>query len=167
MQQLWKEGTDWDQRVSDDIEKKWNELRNELPLTNDMVLPRWIQFTRELSVQIHGFCNASEKGYGAVIYSRVFDLHDLQEQRGATEEPTFIGRLESLIDANPYLAPVQKLQYLLNYVQGEAKESIAHTLLCNENYVSGRSAMTTTVRFWICPRWIPGQQLAFSTSALC
>lgn len=47
---------------------------------------------------------------------------------------TFIGLFESLIDTNPYLAPVQKLQYLLNYVEGDAKDSIAHIVLTNENY---------------------------------
>lgn len=47
---------------------------------------------------------------------------------------TFISLFESLIDANPCLAPVQKLQYLLNYVQGEARDCIAHVVISNDNY---------------------------------
>lgn len=50
------------------------------------------------------------------------------------EWTAFSGLFDSLIDANPYLAPVQKLQYLINYLQGEAREAIDHILLCNESY---------------------------------
>ena len=73
MEQLWKEETDWDQQVSNDIEEKWNSLRNELPLINEMVVPRWLQYSNGALTQIHGFCDASEKGYAAVIYSRIVD----------------------------------------------------------------------------------------------
>lgn len=73
MQQLWKEETDWDQRVSEEIDQKWTTLRNELPLINEMVIPRWIKFSPGHLVQLHGFCDASEKGYAAVIYSRITD----------------------------------------------------------------------------------------------
>ena len=47
---------------------------------------------------------------------------------------TFIGLFETMIDANPYLAPIQKMQYLLNYTKGEARESIEHIMPTNENY---------------------------------
>ena len=47
---------------------------------------------------------------------------------------TFISLFESLIDANPCLPPVQKLQYLLNYIQGEARDCIAHVVISNDNY---------------------------------
>ena len=59
--------------VSNDIEEKWNSLRNELPLINENVVPRWLQYSNGVLTQIHGFCDASEKGYAAVIYSRIVD----------------------------------------------------------------------------------------------
>lgn len=40
MQQIWTEETEWDQQVSNDIEQKWINLRNELPLINEMIVPR-------------------------------------------------------------------------------------------------------------------------------
>ena len=39
-----------------------------------------------------------------------------------------------MIDANPYLAPIQKMQYLLSYVQGDARETIDHIVPTNDNY---------------------------------
>ena len=39
-----------------------------------------------------------------------------------------------MIDANPYLAPIQKMQYLFSYVQGDARETIDHIVPTNDNY---------------------------------
>ena len=71
MQQLWTDNLDWDQQISPEVEKKWTQLSEELPLINDMAVPRWIHYHPECRIEIHGFCDASEKGYAAVIYSCV------------------------------------------------------------------------------------------------
>lgn len=49
---------------------------------------------------------------------------------------SFIGLFDSIIHQNTSLAPVQKLQYLMNYLEGEARDTIAHIPLSNENYES-------------------------------
>ena len=48
--------------------------------------------------------------------------------------PTFIGLFDSLIESNAQLAPIQKLQYLHNYLRGEARDFICHISVTNENY---------------------------------
>lgn len=45
----------------------------QLPLINEMAVPRWIQQRAGAVSQIHGFSDASEKGYAAVVYSRIVD----------------------------------------------------------------------------------------------
>ena len=47
---------------------------------------------------------------------------------------TFIGIFISLIHDNPCLTPIQKMQYLHNYLQGEARDSTRHIPLSNDYY---------------------------------
>jgi hypothetical protein len=73
-QQCWKENLDWDEQVTKNIEKawlEWLEKADELPMIK---LPRVLIPTKETPVQdiqLHTFCDASEKAYGFVTYIRV------------------------------------------------------------------------------------------------
>lgn len=68
MQLLWIEGIDWDGVVSSDIANKWNEIKSELHLINNFVIPRWINYIPDDIHELHGFCDASQVAYAAVIY---------------------------------------------------------------------------------------------------
>lgn len=46
----------------------------------------------------------------------------------------FIELFETTIHNNPYLAPVQKMQYLLNYLDGDAMKCISNIGISNDNY---------------------------------
>ena len=68
---LWKEKAEWDDEVSPDqasLHKKWRE---ELPLLKDIQLTRYY-FGKEVpsSIQLHGYSDASDKAYAAVIFIR-------------------------------------------------------------------------------------------------
>ncbi|XP_065359110.1 uncharacterized protein LOC135953245 [Calliphora vicina] len=71
IQQLWLERIDWDEPVSADSLRTWNELINDLPSVEKIRIPRWIQFTPVDCIQIHGFCDASKMAYCAAVYIRV------------------------------------------------------------------------------------------------
>lgn len=71
LQQLWLEGTSWDDKVKPSTLANWNKFVNNLPLISTLKIPRWINFAPGLVTQIHGFCDASEKAYCAAIYFRV------------------------------------------------------------------------------------------------
>lgn len=50
--------------------------RDDLVRLAEIEIPRWIQFNRENNIMgnniaLHGFCDASEKAYSAVVYTRV------------------------------------------------------------------------------------------------
>ena len=65
------------------------------------------------------------------------DQHASSSQTGTHHHSTiqwFSGLFNSLIHDNPCLAPIQKMQYLLNYLHGEARDSIGHIPLSNGNY---------------------------------
>ncbi|XP_059221576.1 uncharacterized protein LOC131996143 [Stomoxys calcitrans] len=70
LQQLWLEGTDWDENVKPSSLLKWNKFVVNLSQLADIKIPRWINFAPLYHTQIHGFCDASEKAYCAAVYLR-------------------------------------------------------------------------------------------------
>ncbi len=75
MQKLWELKVDWDDPVPVDIHCAWLQWRTELHLLSQMTIPR-CYFDKEsqiLSTEIHGFSDASELAYAAVVYVRTTD----------------------------------------------------------------------------------------------
>lgn len=62
---------DWDDPVPQSIIHKWRCFREELTCLNNLRVPRWISTGDTVSVQLHGFSDASDEAYGACIYTRV------------------------------------------------------------------------------------------------
>ncbi|XP_055908033.1 uncharacterized protein LOC129942917 [Eupeodes corollae] len=71
LQQLWTRNLAWDTPLPQDIEKSWTDLRSTLPKISQIQIPRWIDYEISSEVELHGFSDASEKAYAAVIYIRV------------------------------------------------------------------------------------------------
>ena len=68
---LWKEKADWDDQVSPEQAGRHQQWREELPLLKSIQLPRSYYAAEEpVSIQLHGYSDASNKAYGAVIYVR-------------------------------------------------------------------------------------------------
>ena len=68
-QTLWQLKLGWDELVPDHLKEQHIRWREELPLLSAIQVPRY--YFREqppLTVQLHGFCDASQKAYAAVIY---------------------------------------------------------------------------------------------------
>ncbi|XP_018403530.1 PREDICTED: uncharacterized protein LOC108780351 [Cyphomyrmex costatus] len=71
MQELWQAGHQWDESVSQDIQSRWMKLRSQLVELNELRVPRCVKFTADPRlVQVHWFCDASQRAYGACIYLR-------------------------------------------------------------------------------------------------
>lgn len=71
-QRLWLLNLEWDDPLPEIETKFWRKLRNELPILQNCSIPRWIYAVTDVPLEIHGFCDASQYAYAAVIYSRVF-----------------------------------------------------------------------------------------------
>lgn len=70
LQNLWRIGVQWDEELPCEITEKWISYYDSLSEIGDFELPRWIGTTTSANVQLHVFCDASIKAYGAAIYVR-------------------------------------------------------------------------------------------------
>lgn len=71
MQRIWVAKIDWDDAVPEDIASVWRRYKGQLHELEDITVPRRIGFIPNCTVQIHGFSDASEKAYAAVVYTRI------------------------------------------------------------------------------------------------
>lgn len=73
IQQLWKQKLSWDEPVPTDPKECWTEHESQLSLLNKIKFPRFISIEHPVEIQLHRFCDASEKAYGACLYLRATD----------------------------------------------------------------------------------------------
>ncbi|XP_043493640.1 uncharacterized protein LOC122518673 [Polistes fuscatus] len=67
MQRLWQLKSTWDEDVPADIYKIWQEFRQNLHTLEEIRFARNVAGDGE-EMEMHGFCDASERAYGACIY---------------------------------------------------------------------------------------------------
>lgn len=71
LQDLCQSGVDWDESVPQDIHTEWLQLKLQLSDTNQLQIPRCVKLhIDEQAVELHGFCDASQRAYGACVYFR-------------------------------------------------------------------------------------------------
>ncbi|XP_075150765.1 uncharacterized protein LOC142224874 [Haematobia irritans] len=71
MQQIWLDKVDWDDTLKPVTLMNWKNFVKHSAAVELVKIPRWINFTPQSNVEIHGFCDASESAYGATLYIRV------------------------------------------------------------------------------------------------
>ncbi|XP_011859066.1 PREDICTED: uncharacterized protein LOC105556582 [Vollenhovia emeryi] len=71
LQELWQSGVDWDESIPQDVHTKWLQLKLQFSSLNQLQIPRCVGILSDPSLsQIHGFCDASQRAYGACVYLR-------------------------------------------------------------------------------------------------
>lgn len=71
MQRLWTSGVTWDDPLPVNLGGSWAKFHSELPLIEQILIPRRITCDNTISIQLHAFSDSSEKGYAAAIYIRI------------------------------------------------------------------------------------------------
>ncbi len=97
LRQLWERKVDWDDPVPSNIRDSWFQWRSELHLLAERHIPRcyFDTATHISSVELHGFSDASELAYTAVVYLRLT----------ATDDTT----QTSLVTSKTKVAPIKRL----------------------------------------------------------
>lgn len=71
MQETWKNGLNWDDPLPEELMNKWTICRENLINIKSLTIPRWIKFSEDMDcIELHGFSDASQLAYGAVVYAR-------------------------------------------------------------------------------------------------
>ncbi|CAD6997982.1 unnamed protein product [Ceratitis capitata] len=73
MQDIWLTKIDWDDSLPRGIYLRWENFLKNYSHISKIRIPRWISFTPWKEIELHGFCDASEKAYAAALYVRVRD----------------------------------------------------------------------------------------------
>ncbi|XP_033212409.1 uncharacterized protein LOC117170003 [Belonocnema kinseyi] len=122
IQTLWKLQLTWDESIPQESESVWLKFKGQLHLLNTLKFYRCTVAFDSTEIQLHGFADASEKGYGACIYLRTTDkcgnhhgaLVGSKSWVALVQTVTF-PRLElcaALLLSEFYAADVQSLQHL-------------------------------------------------------
>ncbi|GFW66665.1 integrase catalytic domain-containing protein [Trichonephila clavipes] len=73
IQELWKIKLDWSEQVPSDAKEEWMHFYQKLSKVNNFKIPRCILLPATIRIEIHGFSDASERAYAAVVYIKCFN----------------------------------------------------------------------------------------------
>ncbi|XP_058451241.1 uncharacterized protein LOC131430355 [Malaya genurostris] len=105
IQQIWRSGIDWDDKIEDEQYELWQKWTSLLPILADIRIPRWYMHNdvtaSALSTQLHIFVDASEEASSCVAYLRFVLSEDVNscaivaaKTKVAPLKPLSIPRLE-------------------------------------------------------------------------
>ncbi|XP_065369024.1 uncharacterized protein LOC135961453 [Calliphora vicina] len=73
MQQVWKDQIDWDENLKPETLKSWLVFLDDYPNIGRIKIPRFVSYNPSYTVELHGFCDASEKAYAATLITSIID----------------------------------------------------------------------------------------------
>ncbi|XP_003369654.1 Pao retrotransposon peptidase family protein [Trichinella spiralis] len=104
---LWQRGVAWDESLPEEVERHWVIWKRELVDLPFVRFPRAlvpVPLEQAKRTELHAFCDASERAYGAVVYLRV-------ETASGSERV-------SLVAAKTRITPVKRLSLLRLELKG-------------------------------------------------
>ncbi|XP_054721417.1 uncharacterized protein LOC129231194 [Uloborus diversus] len=75
IQHLWKLKLSWDENLPPDLQLEWKSLVEDLSQLKEIKVPRYILQPYSNIIELHGFCDASEKAYAAAVYIRTISMN--------------------------------------------------------------------------------------------
>ncbi|XP_033239458.1 uncharacterized protein [Drosophila pseudoobscura] len=71
MQEIWLQDLGWDDELPSEMRQRWQSFLRRYSALDQIHIPRWVGSRPAVKVEHHGFCDASERAYGAAIYVRI------------------------------------------------------------------------------------------------
>lgn len=81
-QDTWCRGLHWDEILPRDIAERWQLWTSTLCYLSSTSIPRWLGLSNQPpeDPQVHVFCDASERAYGATLYVRTLERNEVSVQ---------------------------------------------------------------------------------------
>jgi hypothetical protein len=124
LQELCRQGTNWDEKIPGSLRSTWEKWQRSLNLLNTLCLPRCYKpedFGAVKTVELHNFSDASLYGYGQCSYlkliddqNRIYCILVMAKSRVAPLKPVTIPRLEltaTLVSAKVSAFLQKELEY--------------------------------------------------------
>ncbi|XP_053698718.1 uncharacterized protein LOC128745664 [Sabethes cyaneus] len=107
IQDLWREGTEWDEQVSDEVYMKWQRWIQMIDHITDIRIPRcyFSEATRATyqDSEVHVFVDASEVAYSCAVYLRTFS-------KNGSPQCSLIAAKSKVAPLRPWSIPRLELQ---------------------------------------------------------
>ncbi|GFX65027.1 integrase catalytic domain-containing protein [Trichonephila clavipes] len=134
LQKLWMLKIDWTDLLPDTINREWRQFVESLQVVNDININRCIVLEQPEVIELHGFSDASQSAYGAVVYcksitsDRKMLVHLIaSKSRVAPTKQTTIPRLE--------LCVAVLLAKLVHRVKQALKLNVTNTFLWSDSMI--------------------------------
>ncbi|XP_077296682.1 uncharacterized protein LOC143918616 [Arctopsyche grandis] len=135
MQQIWTSNISWNENIPKEIHEDFNVHLAKICVLNDIKIERHVLTSLPIDIQMHGFCDASERAYGACIYIRSINaVGDIKvslvcsKSRVAPLKKLSIPRLE--------LCSALLLANLVNYIKINFKRSFSKIVCWSDSMVT-------------------------------
>ncbi|GFW55936.1 integrase catalytic domain-containing protein [Trichonephila clavipes] len=148
IQELWKIKLDWSEQLPPDAMEEWMNFYQKLAKVNNFKIPRCILLPATIRIEIHGFSDASERAYAAVVYIKCFNESG-QSQTRLLCSKSRVAPLKTL--TIPRVAEIQALSKNYHWKHVSSKNNPADLisrgcnvdeLLKNEMWFSGPDLQT-------------------------
>ncbi|XP_054284249.1 uncharacterized protein LOC129001099 [Macrosteles quadrilineatus] len=184
IQLLWTTGLQWDEPLTPELSAIWSNFISAIPALADIQIPRALKISPNSSVELHGFSDASERGFSAVVYVRCSQPNGevttrmvLSKTRVAPLKKVTLPRLE--------LCAAHLLAQLVNFCCSSFKplislnqcylwcdSSVTLTWLQTPSYrlktfVANRVAQTQELVPYHCWRYIPSKENPADCASRC
>jgi hypothetical protein len=75
LQKLWQDKLPWDELLPAHLQQEWNQLLQTIPQLPQIKIRRKVICSNATNIQIHGFCDNSERAYKACLYILSTDIN--------------------------------------------------------------------------------------------
>jgi len=76
LQKLWQDKLQWDELLPAHLQQEWNQLLQTIPNLSQLKINRKVICSNAVNIQLQGFCDSSERPYGACLYMRSTDRNN-------------------------------------------------------------------------------------------
>ena len=135
-QLLWELKVGWDDPVPEHVRDDWTRWRNELSLLSTKHIPRcyYSKQSSIASIELHGFSDASEQAYAAVLYLRV-ECTDGSVHVTLVSSKTKVAPIKRLTIPRLELCGAHLLSQLLDHVRTVLNIPLTHSFAWTDSTI--------------------------------